>query len=315
MDLLNNKKYLLELKKAINSGKPSFIVALTLTVLLNSGFTYGKVYSPNLKVALSDEASNIFLYLDNIIYERANRPISEVEKEFLAKYNVEYLDMVKAVTAPVYGVNYSNADVIKERADFSEMKEEFEALTHKKEEYIFQRYNLNYEQLMMLGRRFCNESGGYSYDETYNCISALYNRIFAPAWINDLNSHGYDGYSLYDQFRYPGQFGYGQKTKEEFDDPTKWIGYYAVLDMLSSGIPSHDYTGFRAAWTKGGVQIIEGGNRYRSKLEERVENPTLKDVVFEPQVSLQRINDNFANKFLDDNTFVRVLAKDSNRNA
>ncbi len=291
---INNlsKDTLRKLKNNIISGKSSLAGALILTMLLNGGATYAVDAKDVTTDMILDKTNSLYQELDRGVFLELNKPISEMQEEFLAKYGVDYLNMVMAVTEIIPGVNldYSGAYQIMARPDFEEMKKDFKVITDKKILYICKRYSINLEQLLMICRRMCNESGGLSYIETYHCCTCLYNRIFSYPWILDLNMHGYNGYNLFDQFRYPNQFGYGVPTKAQYDDPSKWIGYYAVLDMLSSECATHDYTGFRMASTGMGEQLEVGGNRYVSKVSERMDNPTLKEVIYEPKVTLEQLN-------------------------
>ncbi len=268
-----------------NKVKSRYLVALALVSVLNTGFTTEK----NTKVNTGDfKYTDIMLDLleqvDESRLEESQLTIEERQELFLEKYNVKYLDMIKAVTEPVWGVDYTEADKIKARTDFEEMALEFKELTDRKIDYVLERYNISYEQLRAMSIRMLNESGGYNYNECCNVWSALLNRIFSQEWIRYVTQvTGQDARNIYVQFICPGQFGADNLPEKKFANFESWIGFYSGLDILCSGKPTHQYAQFRANWVKSyhGEFLEPGGNQYGDKVEDYVDNPTLVEVVFD----------------------------------
>ncbi len=292
---MNNlsKDSLIKLRKIMDdlkSHKSISLVALSLCVLLNSGFTTKK----NLKssdISSDSTISSSEIYLNSDISwsveeileehnEELNVSIEEKQAKFLEKYNLNYLDLINAVTGPIWGVDYTKAEKIKAREDFEEIKAEFQKLTQEKLEYALERYSITYSQFYEMTKVMLIESGGINYNETLNVWSSLLNRLNRDIFIDYVAKVvGTSGYSIYDQFICPGAYTKVELVPERYDDITMWPGYYASLDILCSGKVTHNYVEFRSNGSTGGVLLEEGGNRYRHEVEGNwVENPTIKEV-------------------------------------
>ena len=86
------------------------------------------------------------------------------------------------------------------------------------------------------------------YDSCYDVISSGFNRINSASCINFVNSRmGQNaGFNIYNQFVCPGQYTVSKDEIRELlkEDLSVYGGYYAVLDMLYTSVPSHNYYRF-----------------------------------------------------------------------
>jgi len=86
------------------------------------------------------------------------------------------------------------------------------------------------------------------YDSCYDVISSGFNRINSASCINFVNSRmGQNaGFNIYNQFACPGQYTVSKDEIRELlkEDLSVYGGYYAVLDMLYTSVPSHNYYRF-----------------------------------------------------------------------
>lgn len=86
------------------------------------------------------------------------------------------------------------------------------------------------------------------YDSCYDVISSGFNRINSASCINFVNSRmGQNaGFNIYNQFVCPGQYTVSKDDIRKLlkEDLSIYGGYYAVLDMLYTSVPSHNYYRF-----------------------------------------------------------------------
>lgn len=215
--------------------------------------------------------------------------ILEKQDYILNTYNINYLDLVNAVTVPVNSkyVDYTGAEALKVRTDFGEIKDLFQKLTEEKLNYVLKRRNLTYEEFCVFAQTVLGETGGYLYDEAYINANSVHNRTEYPKWVDSVNKKFFDGagYSLYYQITASGQYSvYLGGTYKKFSNLTDYIGYYAILDYLVTEENKTNYASFNYNGSGAGKQLVPGGNEYYDSLDEqvRVANPTLVEVEEEP---------------------------------
>lgn len=139
---------------------------------------------------------------------------------------------------------------------------------------IMDREKLTYEELDRSIAGMIAESceDGNNYDECYRTMSTLFNRKLSKKMVDYVSSFGVDGTSLINQFEAKNQFAvYAHRSYEKYLGRIDLKGYQACIDMLYSGIPSHDYIQFNDVPPKRSIsyeQYISNGNYYYNELKE-----------------------------------------------
>lgn len=171
-----------------------------------------------------------------------------------------------------------------------------------KMQVIMEREKLTYDELDECIAGMIAESceDGNNYGECYRTMSTLFNRIHSISmvdYVSDLKK-GADGSRLICQFEAKNQFSvYAHRSYEEYLGRIDLKGYQACIDMLYSGIPSHNYIQFNNVPPKDGIpldQYIDGqsngtpyehfydnGNYYYTELKEndRIPNEAMDNRV------------------------------------
>ena len=135
--------------------------------------------------------------------------------------------------------------------------------------WILGNYNLTYDQFVVLNAVVNAEAKADSYDDAYAVISAIYNRITNPTWINYIDSIMGEGcgQNPYYQVICPGQFEvYETGRYLNFINDSYPDSDQAVIDMLYSQYPMHGYCSFKSddTYVEDSVQFVSGGNRFHN---------------------------------------------------
>ncbi|MBP5684401.1 MAG: hypothetical protein J6X02_04010, partial [Bacilli bacterium] len=135
--------------------------------------------------------------------------------------------------------------------------------------WILDNYNLTYDQFVVINAVVNAEAKADSYDDAYAVISAIYNRITNPTWINYIDSIMGEGcgQNPYYQVICPGQFEvYETGRYLNFINDSYPDSDQAVIDMLYSQYPMHGYCSFKSddTYVEDGVQFVSGGNRFHN---------------------------------------------------
>lgn len=137
-------------------------------------------------------------------------------------------------------------------------------------EIVKYRYGVNDYELLWVIAVCLLEAGENMYDGCFDVASVFINRITDISCINFVNGRYAPGTgtNIYAQAVCPAQFTVSKtKIKQLINDGmTQYKGYYAVLDCLYSGIPSHNYTRFVAPHLKQSymVQLSPRGDYFFS---------------------------------------------------
>lgn len=134
--------------------------------------------------------------------------------------------------------------------------------------YILEHYDLTPEEFQVLSACVLAEAKGDAtcYIDAYAVVNTIYNRVISNSWSNAFSD------SLYQQVMGKGQFQVIDDQRYlEYMNTTDGLGYDAVLDLLYSEVPMHNYLKFVANEREadGKVQFVPSGNRYHSRIRDR----------------------------------------------
>ncbi|MDE6285159.1 MAG: hypothetical protein K2M17_05380 [Bacilli bacterium] len=174
-------------------------------------------------------------------------------------------------------INYNALDFSKRNATLQD-----------KLQYIYQEYNLSAYDFQVLVAVVRQEAGD-SYQEAYNVISNLSNRIKSKQWVNNYPN----GRNLIAQVKRSGQYGaYIDGNYKQYMSNYKQLNAFdAVVECLITQKTSHKYKSFQAPCdAKQGVQLYPGGNVYYHEL-------TSSDLL---SLNVKSFNDYMDEKFYED---------------
>ncbi len=138
-------------------------------------------------------------------------------------------------------------------------------------EYILERYDLSYDEFLVICAVVMGEAKENDYQDAYAVINTIYNRTNSNRWVNYVsNCMNLDGKSLYTQVICVGQFEvYHNGRYKKFLGLTDSPAYNAIVDFLVSENVMHDYLSFVASSSKDyeKVQFVDRGNRYYNVLD------------------------------------------------
>lgn len=115
--------------------------------------------------------------------------------------------------------------------------------------YIMERDGYTYNELdsVLAGCVAESYGDGNCYDECYDIASVFNNRIHDAGYVADVNRifGGNAGRSIYYQFIAPNQFSvYSHGSYRKYLGRIDLLGYQGAIDMLYSGVPSHNFLNF-----------------------------------------------------------------------
>ncbi len=206
----------------------------------------------------------IFEVTKTVTIERSlTSSLADVESEVLHYRQGETIDFT--------------GDMFAYAAPAQESSEPHELTNEEKVAIILDKYGITHDQFLFIVAVVLLEAGENFYEECYNVVSTLFNRISSASCINFVNNRMGEGtgVSLYCQAICPGQYTVSREKVNWLmqTDMTVYAGYQAVIDMLYSGVPSHDYYRFVAphlSYKYDCVPLVTGGNYYFAVVYNRI---------------------------------------------
>ncbi len=278
---INDRKVLKLLKRMDSNDVLCFLMSLNI-LMSATGFTPINNNKNNNNSSVSNSEKNNSESMDPSFMPSVMAPlfsydslsISEKQTYLEETYGINYMDLVKASTVKEYGIDYSGADQLKARSDYTEIKELFDMLVQEKLDYVLTKYNLSFEQFEIVVKTLLGEGGEYDYDECYKLANSVDNRIHSSKWVNSVSKwfNDGDGYSLYYQIICPGQYAvYLDGIYKKYGDVFDYIGTFGIMDYLFKREPVTDDMSFYMG--------KNGGNVYHDPLTDnlRIDNPMILD--------------------------------------
>ncbi len=222
----------------------------------------------------------------NIKYEKLSLdefkslPIYEQHNYILNYYNLNYIDLINAVSSTMEGARLplsKTAKSLKERKDFEEIKEFFMALKSAKEILVKNEYSLTDEQFdSVFG--YVAAYGVENYDEGYINMNLIDNCRYSNTYMDQVQEHyGEDACrSWYYYVELPNAFGVSPEREDFYTYKDSCPAYYGGLDYAVYKKSLHNFVNFRI-WTSNpvyeyhinaGIQLVKNGNVYFNELTE-----------------------------------------------
>ncbi len=278
---MSTRTMYLMLKKALIMG------TLSLELYTNI-FTK---HSPNVAKSLNIKSDNFKEFASNEL-DISKELINEIYKaqtdvlktqDYIKQDNLEASYLVKNnnITNSVdYDLTISQ-DI--EVVDEEKRQELLKAENQEKIQVICAKNSITYEEFNIFACVCIKEAKVYSeslnnynevYADAYATTNAFYNRVHSTKWRVSINKSSKDnaGENIYGQITAPGQsqvYENNSYTNLLDIDKTGHPAYQAVIDMLYTEIPMHDYLSFKAANCDPNdkEQFVSGGNLYHDKLD------------------------------------------------
>lgn len=275
----------LMLKKTLIMGTLSLeLFANALSKQTASAAKSINIKSNNFKEFASNELATSKELINEVYKNNFAQPDVLDTNDYINQDNLEASYLVKNNSSNTNSVDYDltiSQDI--EVVDEEKRQELLRAENQEKIQVICAKNSITYKEFNIFACVCIKEAKVYSeslnnynevYADAYATTNAFYNRVHSNKWRVTVNNSSKDnaGENIYGQITAPGQsqvYETNAYTNILNVDKTGHPAYQAVIDMLYTEMPMHDYLSFKAANCdpNNKEQFVSGGNLYHDKLD------------------------------------------------